>query len=105
MKKLTDYTSYKDAQTYCNKKTLWALMAGNEDNFNISYECVDRHATNKEKLAITVVQSDGSEELITFQQLSIASSRFAHYLNDIGIKKGDRIARSEERRVGKRSQS
>lgn len=91
MKKLTDYTSYKDAQELFSKEKLWELFDGDDSNFNIAHECVDRHV-GKNSTAVSVAHAQGHDELISFEELSQRSSNFAHYLVDIGIKPGDRVA-------------
>ena len=91
MKKLTDYTSYADAQKHCTTDRLWELFDGNREHFNIAHECVDRHA-NGDKIAIVVAHANGSEQVITFKSLSRLSSRFAHLLVTRGVQPGDRVA-------------
>lgn len=91
MKKLTDYTSYKDAQLLFSKEKLWDLFDGDDSNFNITHECVDRHV-EKGTTAVSIAHADGHDEIISFEALSQRSSNFAHYLVDIGIKAGDRVA-------------
>lgn len=91
MKKLTDYSSYKDAQKMFSKDRLWDLFDGDEANFNIAHECIDRHVSNH-KTAVSIAHADGHNEIISFEQLSRLSSNFAHYLIDTGVKAGDRVA-------------
>lgn len=91
MTKLTDYTSFADAQTHCSPERLWSLFDGDRESFNIATECVDRHAGG-DKVAVVVAYANGSEEVITFKTLSRLSSRFAHLLTARGIRPGDRVA-------------
>jgi acetyl-CoA synthetase len=91
MNKLTDYTSFADAQAHCTSDSLWALFDGDRASFNIAHECVDRHAQG-DKVAIVVAHANGSEEVITFKSLSRLSNRFANLLVDRGIRPGDRVA-------------
>ena len=91
MKKLTDYTSFADAQKHCSPEKLWELFDGDRQAFNIAHECVDRHALG-DRVAIVVAYANGSEEVITFKTLSRLSSRFAHLLVARGIRPGDRVA-------------
>lgn len=91
MKKLTDYTSFADAQKHCSPEKLWELFDGDRQAFNIAHECVDRHA-HGDQVAIVVACANGSEEVITFKTLSRLSSRFAHLLVARGIRPGDRVA-------------
>lgn len=92
MAKLTDYSSYADAQAFCSSGELWKLFEGGCASFNIAHECIDRHARGPERTAVIVLNADGGEERISFHQLSTLSSRFAHLLVEQGIKPGDRVA-------------
>ncbi len=44
------------------------------------------------QLALIVARADGSEELISYRELSEDSSRFAHYLETQGVARSDRVA-------------
>ncbi|TKR55046.1 acyl-CoA synthetase [Allopusillimonas ginsengisoli] len=92
MKTLTDYTSYADALAHWGPDKLWELFDGDTQQLNIAHECIDRHATDSERVAITVVHASGEDEALTFQSLSQDSSRFANYLVSRGVVKGDRVA-------------
>lgn len=92
MKKLTDYSSYADAQKQWNPEKLWELVDGNQEFLNIAHECIDRHAQDQDRVAITIAHADGSDEILTFHDLSIASSRFANFLCENGVSAGDRVA-------------
>jgi acetyl-CoA synthetase len=91
MSKLTDYTSYADAQRHFTTARLWDLFDGNRERLNIGHECVDRHATPG-RVALRIAHADGHDETITFEELAAASSRFAHWLAAQGTQPGDRIA-------------
>src|SRR6185437_11763992 len=91
MKKLTDYTSYADAQREFSTARLWELFDGNRETFNIAHECVDRH-TRGNRVALRVAHADGADEIITFSELSAWSSRFAHWMVAFGVTAGDRVA-------------
>ena len=91
MTNLVDFTSYEDAQKYATRDKLWDLFDGNKDYLNIAHECVDRHAGTG-KAALIVVHADGRDEIISYRELSDASSQFAHYLTGKGVRPGDRIA-------------
>jgi len=92
MPKLTDYTSYTDAQAYFSFERLWELFDGNRDSLNITHECVDRWAVDPARVAIRIAHKEGDNQAITFGTLSALSSRFAHFLVGHGITPGDRIA-------------
>ena len=91
MKRLTDYTSYADAQSHFASDRLWELFDGDRSVFNIAHECVDRHA-GRGREAVIVCRADGTDEKISFDDLSRDSSQFAHYLERKGVQKGDRVA-------------
>lgn len=92
MQKLTDYTSYADSQQHWSAKKLWELFDGDENSLNIAHECIDRHATDANRVAITVVHAGGQDEILTYREISQESSRFAHYLLAQGVAPGDRVA-------------
>jgi len=91
MQRLTDYTSYADAQAHCTPAALWALFDGDRERFNIAHECVDRHAASG-RTAVIVARADGSEETLAYAALAQDSARFAHLLAARGIRAGDRVA-------------
>ncbi len=91
MPKLTDYTSYADAQRLFSTARLWELFDGDRDRLNIAHECVDRHVEG-DRVALRVAHADGRGEIITFAELAAWSARFAHWMLACGILPGDRIA-------------
>ena len=91
MTKLTEYTSYADAQKHWSPEKLWELFDGNREHLNIAYECIDRHASG-DRTAVILVHADGRDETLSFGEISRESSQFAHYLAAQGIKPGDRVA-------------
>lgn len=91
MVRLTAYTSFADAQTHFASDKLWELFDGDRVTMNIAHECIDRHVDG-ERTAVIVVHADGSEECLSFGQISADSARFARYLASEGVKPGDRIA-------------
>jgi acetyl-CoA synthetase len=92
MTKLTAYTRFEDAQKFATSQALWELFAGNRDSFNIAHECIIRHADGSGRVAVRIARADGTDELLTFDQIAAGSARFAHWLVKNGIKPGDRIA-------------
>lgn len=91
MQRLTDFTSYTDAQTHYAKEKLWDLFEGSRERFNISHECVDRHV-HGDNVALRIAHADGRDEIITFEEISRRSSQIAHFLKSQGVSKGDRVA-------------
>ncbi len=91
MQKLTEYTSYADAQRHFSTARLWDLFDGTRERLNIASECIDRHAS-PDRVALRVAHADGHDETITFIDLAMWSARFAHWLTAQGVQAGDRVA-------------
>jgi acetyl-CoA synthetase len=91
MPMLTDFTTHADAQREFSSARLWELFDGTRASLNIGHECVDRHA-EPNRVALRIAHADGSDEIITFTDLSLWSARFAHWLAAQGIQPGDRVA-------------
>ncbi|HEY2874025.1 MAG TPA: acyl-CoA synthetase [Reyranella sp.] len=95
MKKLTDFTSYADAQANFAGTKLWELFDGDRERLNIAHECIDRHIAMEsggERTAVIVVKAAGGEEILSYRRISEDSSRFAHWLVAKGVVQGDRVA-------------
>ncbi len=92
MAKLTDYTRYADAQQFANSKALWELFDGNSEYLNIAHECINRHANGSGRTAVRIAHADGTDEILSFDDIAAGSARFAHWLVENGVKPGDRIA-------------
>ena len=90
--RLTEYTTYADAQRHYASDALWALFDGNRDRLNLAHECIDRHATDEARIAVRIARADGDDEILTFRAIAEASSQFAHWLEAAGVDTGDRIA-------------
>ncbi|HEU5230527.1 MAG TPA: acetate--CoA ligase [Ktedonobacteraceae bacterium] len=62
--------------------------------FNIVYNCLDRHMDTpvRSKVAFYWEGDDGSTRTLTYEQLFVLTNRFAKGLQNLGIKKGDRVA-------------
>src|SRR3954447_19251150 len=89
--KLTDFTSYADAQKHFASARLWELFDGDRERLNIAHECIDRHVEG-DKVAVIVVKAAGGEEILSYRQISEDSARFAHWLVAQGVAPGDRVA-------------
>jgi len=85
-----DYQTYAEASKNFRFSERWEVFEGNQENFNITYECVDRHP--KEKTAIRIKFDDGRKEVCTFAELSRLTSQFAHLLAKRGVNAGDPVA-------------
>ncbi|MFC6718352.1 acyl-CoA synthetase [Natrialbaceae archaeon GCM10025810] len=60
-------------------------------SLNIAREVCDRHAENREKVALYQVSEDGELTTLTFWELAERTNRFANVLEDLGIERGDRV--------------
>jgi acetyl-CoA synthetase len=89
---LTDYASYADAQRHFASSRLWELFDGDRERLNIAHECIDRHAVDPGRIAIRIAHDDGRDEAISFRAIAEQSSRYAHWLADRGVARGDRVA-------------
>lgn len=92
MAKLTEYTSYADAQRYTNSAALWELFDGDREYLNISHECMTRHADGSGRTAVRIAKAGGSDEIHSFDTISAGAAQFAHWLDAQGVQKGERIA-------------
>jgi acetyl-CoA synthetase len=92
MGRLTDYTSYADAQAHASSAGMWDLFDGDCDAMNIAHECILRHADGSGRTAISIAHADGENEIVSFDELAAMASRFANWLDAQGVQKGDRIA-------------
>jgi acetyl-CoA synthetase len=90
--KLSDVTTFKDAQALYSKRALWALFDGSSDSFNIAHECLDRHALDPQRIAVRIAHANGTRERVTFSSLSRRSAQFAHWLVRQGVQPGDCVA-------------
>lgn len=92
MSKLTEFTSFADAQAHASSAALWDLFDGDRDSFNIAHEAMLRHADGSGRAAVRIAHADDESEILSFDQISAGAARFAHWLDARGVKKGDRIA-------------
>ncbi|MEP6607563.1 MAG: hypothetical protein ABJA83_02675 [Burkholderiaceae bacterium] len=70
MPRLTDYTTYADAQRHFSADKLGELCDGSRDRLNIAHECVDRHAVGRERTAVTVAYADGHDESLSYAEIA-----------------------------------
>ena len=90
--KLTDYTTWADAQRHFAPAKLWELFDGSRERLNLAHECVDRHVGDGTRVAVRVAHADGRDEVITYRELARLSSQVAHTLRANGVVPGDRVA-------------
>ena len=69
------------------------MVRGRQD-FNASYNCLDRHLTTwrKNKAALIWEGEPGDSRVLTYQDLHREVCRFANVLKSFGIRTGDRVA-------------
>ena len=91
MKTMVDgYKSYEEAWEKFRWNQRWEFFDGNEENFNIAHECVDRHP--RDKVGIRIQTDDDGKKIYTFGEFSDAVAQFANYLKTMGIEFGDAVA-------------
>ena len=78
------FEDYTDLKKNCRLKA--------PENFNFSYDIIDRYAKEcPEKRALVWCDDNGEEKTFTFADISIESKRAAYFLSAAGIKKGDAV--------------
>lgn len=87
---LTALTSYDDALRQFSWERLWELFDGNREHLNLAHECLDRHRHTGP--AVRVKYADGHTEQYDYATLADLSGRFATWLAERGIAKGERVA-------------
>ncbi len=92
MPKLTEFTSFSDAQAHASSSALWELFDGTRERFNIAQEAMLRHADGSGRAAVRIAHADGKNEILSFDEIAAGAARFAHWLNANNVRKGDRIA-------------
>ena len=79
-----DFEDYTDIKKNCRLKA--------PENFNFSYDIIDRYAKEcPEKRALVWCDDNGEEKTFTFADISVESKRAAYFLSAAGIKKGDAV--------------
>lgn len=61
------------------------------DRFNWALDYFDIHARGNNRLALWVVNEDGTESRVAFAEMSERSNRVANFLRRTGVKRGDRV--------------
>jgi acetyl-CoA synthetase len=100
VKKIDEITTQPNMRDYNeqSKSFNWNAIESeldffNDGKLNMAYECIDRHLKTplKDKLAFIWEGLDGEVEQYTFQELSLATNKFANVLKKYGVTKGDRV--------------
>lgn len=62
-------------------------------NYNIGYDCVDKHTKtkNKNKVALYWEDAESNSDNFTFSEMKIQTDKFGNVLKNLGFKKGDRF--------------
>jgi len=87
---ITGYRVYEEAKANFEWSQAWELFDGDQKNFNIAHECIDRHP--REETAIRIKFEDGHSEQYSFGRISTLSSQLAYALESRGISFADRVA-------------
>jgi len=63
------------------------------ENYNIGYDCVDKHTktNNKNKIALYWEDSEGNSDKFTYSEMKINTDKFGNVLKNLGFKKMDRF--------------
>lgn len=61
------------------------------DNFNWALDYFDRYARGNQRLALWLVDEDGSDEKLTYDELARRSNQVANYLRRLGVGRGDTL--------------
>jgi acetyl-CoA synthetase len=63
------------------------------DNYNIGYDCVDKHTETdkKNKIALYWENAEGESDKFTFNDMKRLTNKFGNILKKLGFKKGDRF--------------
>jgi len=90
MTAVLDVRRYPEAREQFRWDALWDLVDGDRARLNLAHECVDRHVGKGTALRIQF--ADGHREEHDFGALAEWSSRFANFLEEEGVGRGDRVA-------------
>src|SRR3984893_18743496 len=66
----------------------WTIPA----DYNVVVDCIDRHASRRDKPALYYEDDEGRVEKYTFGQVASLSKRFANVLTGLGVKRGEVVA-------------
>lgn len=61
------------------------------DNFNWALDYFDVYANGNQRLALWLVNEDGSEHRFTYDQMRARSNQVANYLRGLGVNRGDTL--------------
>ncbi|MGA8979893.1 MAG: AMP-binding protein [Pedococcus sp.] len=61
------------------------------ERFNWAVDWFDAVARGNDRLALWIVEQDGSEQRVSYDQMATRSDQVAAWLSDLGVGKGDRV--------------
>ena len=79
--------AYREDYDFAYRNFRWPRL----DEFNWALDYFDAMAAGNSRLALWVLDEGGTEVRLSFAELSERSSRIAHFLRDVGVRRGDRI--------------
>ncbi len=87
-----DYPDLVHDFTWEHAREALARLPGGR-GLNIAHEAVDRHVDDGrgDQAAIRCIAADGSTTTITYAQLRQETSRFAHLLGSLGVRRGESV--------------
>ncbi len=90
-KELDWFTPWHTTFEWTNKPFFRWFVGG---QFNAAYNCLDRHmqTPTRSKVAYYWEGDDGTSRTITYEDLYVMTNRMAKALQNLGVKKGDRVA-------------
>ena len=88
---LDDYESVRDSFTWEQARDWLDGLPGG--GINIAYEAVDRHVKHGHgaHVALRCLAKDGTTSDVTYADLAVRTSQFAHGLRALGLEPGDRV--------------
>ena len=69
----------------------WPQLTGAFNWATDWFDVIARDPSTADRLALWIVEQDGSEEKVTFGQMAERSNRVATWLGELGVAKGDRV--------------
>jgi acetyl-CoA synthetase len=94
---MTPYERFTDARDFLLRhRTDYATAyrdyrAPQLSTFNWALDFFDQEAKGNNRIALWVVSEDGSEQKISFAEMSARSHQVAQYLRECGVRRGDRV--------------
>ena len=88
--RITEYRTYDEAVENYSFDQVWELFDGNQEKFNITHECIDRH--KGKGIAVRIKFENGQSEQYNFDEISRLSSQFSNALESLYVDFGDRVA-------------